>query len=151
MRWARWSAEVSRRLGERPVREGDWSGTRAGEVPILTSSPLPVLMLFPPLPRRLKCFYLFLSLMAMLLTQDQLVMPGVVERTQRRYRLLRQACRRRGLLLARGFRRSGAVGERSVIPHAMPAAIGDVGRDGVGPVEGIQQAALSVSVLCDTP
>ena len=31
-----------------------------------------------------------------------------------------RACRRRGLLLARGFRRTCAVGERSVIPHAMP-------------------------------
>jgi len=51
-----------------------------------------------------------------------------------------RACRRRGLLLARGFRRTCAVGERSVIPHAMPTAIGDVGRDGVDPVEGVEEA-----------
>jgi len=29
---------------------------------------------------------------------------------------------------------------RHIIPHAMPAAIGDVGRDGVDPVEGIEEA-----------
>ena len=51
-----------------------------------------------------------------------------------------RACRRRGLLLARGFRRTCAVGERSVIPHAMPTAIGDVGGDGVDPVERIEEA-----------
>ena len=51
-----------------------------------------------------------------------------------------RACRRRGLLLARGFRRTCAVGERSVIPHAMPAALRDVGRDGVDPVQRIEEA-----------
>ncbi|PYV43325.1 MAG: hypothetical protein DMG09_00785 [Acidobacteria bacterium] len=48
-----------------------------------------------------------------------------------------RACCRRGPPLTRGFRRSCAVSERSA------AAIGDVGRDGVDPAEGIEPGARS--------
>jgi hypothetical protein len=46
--------------------------------------------------------------------------------------------RRRGLLLT-DFRRLCAVGNRPIVPHAMAAAIRDVGGDGVDPVEGIEE------------
>ena len=62
-------------------------------------------------------------------------MPGVLERTQKPYHLMRQ-----GLSPARSSASSRlstiARGWRTLRNSAMPAAIGDVGRDDVDPVEG---------------
>ena len=47
---------------------------------------------------------------------------------------------RRGLLFAEGFRRLCAIGKRPIVAHAMAAALRDVGRDGVDPVQRIEEA-----------
>src|SRR5438552_7113837 len=67
-------------------------------------------------------------------------MPGVVERAPRRHGPMRQGLSPAGSAARSRLSAQCAVGERSVIPHAMPAAIGDVGGDGVDPVERIEEA-----------
>ena len=66
-------------------------------------------------------------------------MPGVVERTPGALRTDAPGPAGAGVCCSLDFRRLCAVGNRPIVPHAMAAAIRDVGGDGVDPVEGIEE------------